>query len=197
MLTGGDRISARFMRQDFFEFVPQFKLVIAGNHKPGLRSVDEAIRRRLHLIPFTVKIPPQERDTALPEKLKAEWGGILAWLIEGCLAWQRNGLQPPAAVRAATEEYLSGEDALSTWLDERCERTADGWASRQDLFGSWQRWAEAAREPVGSLKQFIAAMRQQDMEEHKSVGVRGFRGIRIRQQHANQMPPCPVRSPGA
>ena len=70
-LTGGDQISARFMRQDFFDFTPQFKLVIAGNHKPGLRSVDEAIRRRFHLVPFTVTIPPDERDLKLGEKLKA------------------------------------------------------------------------------------------------------------------------------
>ena len=73
-LTGGDRISARFMRQDFFEYVPQFKLIVAGNHKPGLRSVDEAIRRRLHLVPFTVTIPERERDPELGEKLKAPKG---------------------------------------------------------------------------------------------------------------------------
>jgi putative DNA primase/helicase len=83
-LTGGDAIAARFMRQDFFEYVPQFKLLIAGNHKPGLRSVDEAIRRRFNLVPFTVTIPPEERDEGLPEKLKAELPGILAWMIRGC-----------------------------------------------------------------------------------------------------------------
>jgi putative DNA primase/helicase len=77
-LTGGDRIAARFMRQDFFEYLPGFKLVIAGNHKPSLRSVDESIRRRLNLLPFTVTIPPEDRDRDLPEKLKAEWPGILA-----------------------------------------------------------------------------------------------------------------------
>jgi putative DNA primase/helicase len=78
-LTGGDTISARFMRQDFFEYRPQFKLIIAGNHKPALRSVDEAIRRRLHLVPWNVVIPPAERDKKLGEKLRAEWPGILAW----------------------------------------------------------------------------------------------------------------------
>ena len=77
-LTGGDRIAARFMRQDFFEYVPAFKLVIAGNHKPSLRSVDESMRRRFNLLPFTVTIPPEDRDRDLPEKLKAEWPGILA-----------------------------------------------------------------------------------------------------------------------
>jgi len=90
-LTGGDSIRARFMRQDEFEFIPQLKLLISGNHKPGLRSVDEAIRRRFHLIPFTITLPSEERDPELAEKLKAEWPAILGWMVEGCLAWQREG----------------------------------------------------------------------------------------------------------
>jgi P4 family phage/plasmid primase-like protien len=77
-LTGGDPITARFMHCNFFTYLPAFKLLMAGNHKPSLRSVDEAIRRRFNLIPFTVKIPPARRDPMLPEKLKAEWPGILA-----------------------------------------------------------------------------------------------------------------------
>ena len=97
------------MRQDFFEYTPQFKLFIAGNHKPSLRSVDEAMRRRFHLIPFAVTIPKQDRDAQLTEKLKAEWSGILAWMIEGCLAWQRYGLNSPIAVREATEQYMESE----------------------------------------------------------------------------------------
>ena len=87
-LTGGDRVAARFMRQDFFEFVPQFKLLIAGNHKPRLRAVDEAMRRRFNLVPFTVTIPEPERDKDLAEKLRDEWPGILRWMVERCLAWQ-------------------------------------------------------------------------------------------------------------
>src|SRR5690606_25974113 len=92
-LTGGDKVSARFLYQDFFEFWPQFKLFIAGNHRPALRNVDEAMRRRMHLIPFTVTIPPDRRDGKLGEKLLAERNGILAWMLEGCLAWQREGLK--------------------------------------------------------------------------------------------------------
>jgi putative DNA primase/helicase len=106
MLTGGDPIRARFMRQDEFEFQPQLKLLISGNHKPGLRSVDEAIKRRFHLIPFTLTIPPVERDADLTEKLKSEWPAILSWMIAGCLAWQQTRLNPPAAVRDATAAYL-------------------------------------------------------------------------------------------
>ena len=119
ILTGGDTVSARLMRQDFFEFVPSFKLVIAGNHRPSLRSVDEAIRRRFHMVPFAVTIPLAERDQGLTEKLKAEWPGILHWMIDGCLEWQGRGLQPPEAVRSATTAYFEAEDAIGAWIDDR------------------------------------------------------------------------------
>jgi P4 family phage/plasmid primase-like protien len=195
-LTGGDKVSARFMRQDYFDFVPQFKLIISGNHKPGLRTVDEAIRRRLHLVPFTIDIPPAERDKALPEKLKAEWGGILAWLIEGCLTWQRSGLQPPAAVRDATDEYLSSEDVFGTWLDERCDQDAGHWDSREALFRSWSDWCRVASEFAGSQKQFLETMRKRSFEEgkDKTGTIRGFRGVRVKPAEPSpqlQMPPLP------
>ena len=105
-LTGGDTISARFMRQDFFDYMPQFKLIIAGNHKPALSTVDEAIRRRFNLFPLTVTIPPEKRDPQLPEKLKQEWPGILAWMIQGCTSWLEVGLAPPEIVTEATAAYL-------------------------------------------------------------------------------------------
>jgi len=95
-LTGGDTISARFMCRDFFDYVPQFKLIVAGNHKPSLNTVDEAMRRRLNLIPFNVTIPEKDRDPHLGEKLKAEWPQILQWMIDGCLEWQEHGLSAPA-----------------------------------------------------------------------------------------------------
>jgi putative DNA primase/helicase len=153
-LTGGDRISARFMRCDFFEFFPQFKIAIQGNHRPGLRSVDEAIRSRMNLIPFAVTIPFAKRDSRLLEKLRAEWPGILAWAIEGCLAWQRFGLAPPKAVSAATETYLAAEDALGRWLEERTVKSANAKAGSSELFQAWRRWAEGAGEYVGSQKRF-------------------------------------------
>lgn len=190
-LTGGDPISARFMGRDFFEYVPTFKLVIAGNHKPRLGTVDEAIKRRMNMIPFTVQIPAAERDTALPEKLRAEWGGILQWMVEGCLAWQRDGLQPPAAVRTATDEYLSSQDALATWLDERCEQAPDAWAARTGLFASWSAWALGAREPIGNASEFYQALSNKGFPEHKR-GDRGFRGLRLR-PFATAMPPVPER----
>jgi putative DNA primase/helicase len=111
-LTGGDKISARFMRQDFFEFFPQFKLVVAGNHKPAIRNIDEAMKRRLHLIPFTITVPPERRDKHLQQKLLAERDGILAWAVQGCCLATPRRLDPPQQVVDATEEYFEAEDAL-------------------------------------------------------------------------------------
>ena len=119
-LTGGDPITARFMRCDFFTYEPQFKLLILGNHKPALRVTDTAMRRRLHLIPFTVTIPEAERDQALPDKLRAEYPQILAWMIRGAVAWRRGGLKPPASVVAATDDYFQDEDTFAQWLAECC-----------------------------------------------------------------------------
>jgi putative DNA primase/helicase len=184
-LTGGDRISARFMRQDFFEYLPAFKLMIAGNHKPSLRSVDESIRRRLNLLPFTVTIPPEERDRDLPEKLKAEWPGILRWMIQGCLEWLRIGLAQPQAVRDATAAYLEAEDAVGAWIEERCQKGAQAWASRRTLFADWNQWATRTGEYVGSQRRFIQALETRGfVPERKNIG-RGFAGIEL-------VPPEPV-----
>lgn len=178
-LTGGDTVSARFMRQDFFEYRPAFKLVIAGNHKPSLRSVDEAIRRRFHLIPFAVTIPPEERDGTLTEKMQAEWSGILAWLIEGCLEWQTEGLRPPQAVLAATEAYLSAEDSVAAWIEDKCERSVSAWESSTSLFASWTAWATAAGENPGNAKRFAQALETRGfMPSRKKYG-RGFEGLAL------------------
>jgi putative DNA primase/helicase len=142
-LTGGDRMTARFMRQDFFDFVPTFKLFIVGNHKPRLSSVDEAMRRRLLLVPFTVQIPPVERDPELPRKLGAEWPAILRWCIDGCLEWQRVGLAPPAIVRDATDAYFADHDTLQQWLDDCTHDAAQAVFTRTAaLFSSWKLWCE-------------------------------------------------------
>jgi putative DNA primase/helicase len=179
-LTGGDRIAARFMRQDFFEYDPQFKLLVAGNHRPGLRSVDEAMRRRFHMIPFAVTIPPEERDAGLKDKLRAEWPGILAWMIAGCLEWQRIGLAPPAAVREASDAYLEAEDALSAWIDEECERDPQGWEPSSALFTSWKHWAERHGEHVGSARRFAQALEVRGFHPRRTSQARGVVGLRLK-----------------
>ena len=179
-LTGGDKISARFMRQDFFEFTPQFKLLIAGNHKPGLRSVDEAIRRRFYLIPFTVTIPAEERDPGLLEKLKTEWPGILHWMIEGCLQWQQQGLAPPPVVAAATAAYLEAEDAIAAWIADCCAFDPNHWERRNALFASWSAWTEKTGEYTGSQKRFLERLETRSgiIPKRHSHG-RGYYGLRL------------------
>ncbi|MGY4460894.1 phage/plasmid primase, P4 family [Bradyrhizobium sp. LB13.1] len=178
-LTGGDKISARFMRQDFFEFTPQFKLLIAGNHKPGLRSVDEAMKRRFHLIPFTVTIPAEERDPDLSDKIRAEWPGILSWMIEGCLEWQRIGLAAPEAVTKATAEYLSAEDTVGSWIDDRCKRDPNAWTSSAALYSDWKAWADASSEHAGSTKTFTQKLVDRGFTPHRLNSGRGFYGLRL------------------
>jgi putative DNA primase/helicase len=178
-LTGGDMITARFMRQDFFDFQPAFKLFITGNHKPSLRSVDEAIRRRFHLIPFAVTIPEDERDPELVEKLKAERGGTLRWLIQGCLEWQAIGLRPPKAVLSATAAYLEAEDAIAAWLDEKCERDRNAWAASSTLFASWSAWANAASEFVGSQRKLTQALEARGFTAKNTNKARGMLGLRV------------------
>ena len=192
-LTGGDKISARFMRQDFFEFFPQFKLFVAGNHKPAIRNIDEAMKRRLHLIPFTITVPPERRDKHLQQKLLAERDGILAWAVQGCLDWQRLGrLDPPQQVLDATEEYFEAEDALGRWLDERCVREANAKSLTAELFNDWKQWAEAAGEFTGSQKRFADLLLTRGVEKWRNTaGLRGFRGVGLKHL------PAPAHTPYA
>jgi putative DNA primase/helicase len=143
-VTGGDKLTARFMRQDDFEFFPQFKLFMMGNNQPTLRNVDEAMRRRLMLVAFIVTIPEVERDHDLPHKLETEWPAILRWAVDGCLEWQRIGLAPPAAVKIATNEYFAEQDTFSMWLDEDCLiriGDTDMIERSSDLYEAWTKYA--------------------------------------------------------
>ncbi len=185
-LTAGDKVAANFMRQDMFEFVPQFKLVIAGNHKPGLRSVTEGVRRRFNLLPFTASIPVAERDQELPEKLRAEWPGILAWMISGCVEWQETGLRQPKIVSQATAEYMEAEDAISAWLEDCCERDTAYFTEAKDLFASWRIWSEASGEYTGSQKGLGQKLEAKGLYRGRgTTGGRGYNGIRLKQVFQN------------
>jgi putative DNA primase/helicase len=181
-LTGSDPISARFMRQDFFTYLPQFKLFIAGNYMPGLRGVNEAIRRRFNLIPFTVTIPENERDEELPGKLKSEWPGILQWMIDGCSSWISEGLNAPDAVRQATDDYLAAEDTFEQWIEEKCAVDRSYFATIAELFASWKVWTEAAGEFTGSQKRLSQKLEARGFQRDRRGGARnrGFYGIALR-----------------
>lgn len=175
-ITGGDPITARRMRRDPFTFKPQLKLVMAGNHKPGLGSVDEAIRRRFHLIPFEFTVPEKERDPGLAEKLHAEWPGILAWMIQGCLKWRSQKLNAPAAVTQATDTYLESEDALGQWLEEFSEKGAQFWEASSALYASWKSWADKAGKISWLTKALFAGSKIKDFQAHKESQSSGLFG---------------------
>lgn len=178
-LTGEGSVTARFMRQDDFTFKPAFKLLFAGNHKPMLRSVDEAIKRRFHLVPFTVTIPEADRDLQLYEKLREEWPQILGWMVDGCMAWQRTGLQPPDAVRDATNTYLETEDALGQWLEECCERSAKEEGSR--LYGNYRAWCDKNSEHAWSRRAWSNALVERNFLLKKGAhGARMFEGLSLK-----------------
>jgi putative DNA primase/helicase len=183
-LTGGDKITARFMRQDFFDFDPTFKLFITGNHKPRLHTVDEAMRRRLLLVPFTVQIPPAERDPHLLHKLEAERPAILRWCIDGCLEWQRIGLAPPAIVQEATSAYFADQDVLQQWLDE-CTQDAppSAFVRTGQLFACWKSWCEERNYAPGTSMALSEALVDRGYEKKRdNHGQRGFRALAIKQQ---------------
>jgi putative DNA primase/helicase len=141
--------------------------------------VDEAMRRRLLLVPFTVQIPPAERDPRLAEKLKPEWPAILRWCIEGCLEWQRISLAPPAIVHDATEEYFAAQDTLREWLDDCTEDGGQFAFSRTvELFASWKTWCEAGNTRPGSERTFSEALADRGfVKARNNSGQRGFRNL--------------------
>ena len=130
-------------------------------------------------MPFTVTIPAAERDAGLPEKLKAEWPGILHWMIEGCLEWQAKGLAPPAAVLVATDNYLQAEDAISNWIRERCKRIEYGGTLSSRLYGDWCIWSKAAGEDPGSQKRFSQALEDKGYVKDPKARHATFIGIAL------------------
>lgn len=188
-MTGGDPITARFMRCNFFTYLPEFKIVIIGNHKPSLDNVDDAMRRRLHIIPFTNK--PSTPDPDLESKLRVEWPAILRWMIDGCLDWQQNGFQRPNVVSDATSSYFEDQDLLGQWLEECCERGANYEDSHKVLYASWTDYAKAAGEDPKSKIAFTEMMVNRGFERCKVGKDRGFKGLRVQPPPATYNPRDP------
>jgi putative DNA primase/helicase len=175
-MTGGDPVTARFMRQDFFTYTPQFKLTIAGNHKPALRNVDEAARRRFNIVPFLNK--PEAPDRGLEQKLRTEWPGILRWMIEGCLDWRENGLIRPDIVAEATSDYFEAQDVIGRWLSERCILAPHLEIKPGVLLSDCRAWAGENGETPPTPQQFRSSLEKVRGVRYAMVrGVRTVKGI--------------------
>ncbi|QHM08328.1 phage/plasmid primase, P4 family [Bacillus subtilis] len=139
-ITGGEKMSARFLRQEYFEFTPEFKVFFTTNHKPIVKGSDEGIWRRIRLVPFTVTIPKEKVDKKLPQKLAAEMPGILRWAVEGCLKWQKEGLKEPEVIRKATEGYREDMDILAPFLAEKCVIQQAAKIEAKELYKEYKDW---------------------------------------------------------
>lgn len=171
-LTGGDRLKARLMRQDFEEFDPTFKIVMAVNHLPRISGTDHALWRRIRTTPFQVTIPDEEQDKRLAEKLKAELPAILAWAVRGCLEWQRGGLAPPPQVGRATAAYRAEMDTIGDFLRDRTKAEPSGVVTAKAIYAAYIEWCEGNGERPLSQKQLGSRLTE-----------RGFARRRGRQGH--------------
>lgn len=177
-LTGRDKVTAHFMRENDFEFYPQFKLLIYGNHIPHVKSVGEEIRRRVHLVEYAGSI--ERPDTSLKDRLIAEYPAILHSMIQGCLEWQTRGLDKPSSVIGAIDQYLESEDTIGTWLADNIERDPTARAISGDVYRDFKLWAQAAGEYVISQKRFVQAMRLRGFESKRDMRARYISGLALK-----------------
>lgn len=185
-LTGGDAITARFMRENFFTFQPKFKLGLLGNHQPVLQSVDDAIRRRFRMIPFTHR--PVEVDMQLEASLEAEWPAILRWAIDGCLEWQASGLGPPDVVTEATGRYLEDQDLVGRWIESQCEVAAPPYSALDErcpkgrvgvLYDNFRRWCEAEGLKPWASPTLMRELEKRGFPPHRTSEARWRLGIAL------------------
>ncbi len=157
-LTGGDRIKARRMREDFWHFTPSHTFAMLSNHKPVISGTDEGVWRRVRLVPWDVVVPEDERDEHLGERLALELDFVLAWLVTGYRDWRAHGLDEPKKVTEATDSYRAESDALARFVDQRC-LTGPHWRVRSShLFAGWQKWCAGEGEEPGTQTAFSIAL---------------------------------------
>lgn len=189
-LTGGEPILARFLHQEFFEFVPQFKIFFTTNHKPVIRGADEGIWRRIRLVPFTVRIPDEKLDKDLPKKLSAEMSGILRWAVEGCLKWQKEGLGNPKEVQDATASYRDEMDTMGSFLDEYCMVHENAKCPAPTLYQKYIEWTEDNGEYQITRTKLYRKIEERGFQKRKSTGGQQFFfGIGLKEMNLVINPP--------
>ncbi len=179
-LTGGDIVTARFLFSEHFEIVPSWKVWFSTNHRPSVHDDGDALWRRLKLIPFSVQIPESEQDKELLTKLTNELSGILAWAVQGCLRWQRDGLRCPAVVRAASAAYREAENTFEHFLRELCVCESDAIVKFSDLRTAYTAWTDEASDKPMSSKMFAAALSERGFQPTRQHNARCYRGLRLR-----------------
>jgi putative DNA primase/helicase len=180
-ITGNDRMTARFLYGEFFNFVPTFKIFMATNHKPVIKGTDYGIWRRIKLIPFTTRIEEEKQDKHLEEKLRCESDGILNWLLAGTARWRTEGLRTPAAILAATDEYRGEMDVIGNFLKECCVENPGYTIRIRELFKAYQQWCEEKNEHACSERFFSLRLKEMGYEQARSAEARYWRGVGLRE----------------
>lgn len=178
-ITGGDTIAARFLYGEFFEFKPELKLWLAANHRPRIKGTDNAIWRRVRLVPFAVTIPEDERNPRLTDELATELPGILAWAVRGFADWQEKGLAAPEEVTGATANYRAEEDQVGRFIEDRCLLNAQASATSSALFGAYRKWCEAVGEKEISQKAFGQRLEEKGFRPERNERARLWKGIHL------------------
>jgi len=176
-VTGGDTISARYLYQEYFDFTPQFKIWLTTNHLPDIRGTDDAIWRRIHLIPFKQKFTGKRRDSKLRQKLESELSGILAWAVQGCLEWQLSGLGTASVVKAATLDYRRESDQIARFLKERCSRRADDQTSGHELYEAYSQWCADRGEKPEANNTFAKTLAEHGIGKKRTQKGTVYKGV--------------------
>ena len=183
-ITGGDTVRGSFLYHDSFEFVPAFKLWLAANHAPQVGDVDDAIWRRILRLPFEQPVPPERRDRTLKAHLRQPSAAVLAWAVQGCLAWQKRGLDAPDTVQRATADLRKEMDPLADFLEDRCVLEDGAQVTSADLWDAYQGWARNAgeRDPLsrqGLVERLKARSMEQTSPRIKGRRTRAWSGIAL------------------
>ncbi len=170
-ITGGDRICDRNLYENFWEFDPTHTLLMVTNHRPVVKGTDHGIWRRIRLIPFNAKIPVQKQDKKLTEKLRDEYPAILRWMVQGCLEYQKSGLQEPEEVLLATSEYRGQEDTLGTFIDDCCMVNSRYQIKAGSLYSAYRNWADTAGEKAETQRTFGQSMTERGFDRKRNNGL--------------------------
>ena len=180
MLAGREQLSARFLHREFFDFWPTAKPWLRTNHRPIVHGTDDGIWRRLHLIPFKRKYSENERNPWLEQQLMEESAGILAWMVEGCLEWQRIGLAPSQLVRNESASYRTESDLLGEFLQDVCTCGANEREQQAAVFARWRYWCESNALRCGAKASFTRKLSERGFKESRSNGNRYYSGLKLR-----------------
>jgi len=181
-ITGGDKVTARFLYAEEFEYTPKFKIWVSTNHKPIIRGTDDGIWRRLVLIPFDVQIPEEKVDKDLKYKLLREAPAILNWMAEGAYMWMREGLELPEKLKDAGQTYRTEMDVVEQFIQEKCKRAEDVRETGKALYEEYKKWADENNEYKMDKNKFGKKLKEKFRSKKMNNGV-NYLGVELTEKY--------------